>query len=130
MFVLPRWPLVFAVVCNDLRALFGRPFILVFALRKSPGGHHAEHCDYQYLSDELHHFSLFLLVQVPAQEGERDALTSWLQERCHVFSNENSNKMRGNSHGFELSRTVSCKEQLATKGTKAKMFIARDGAHN
>jgi len=43
--VLPRWPLlIFPVVGNHLRRFLGRPFILVFALRKSPDGHRAEHC--------------------------------------------------------------------------------------
>lgn len=53
--------------------------------------------------------AFFSSCQVPAQEGERDALTEREQDRCHVFSEEKSNKTRRKSHGFELSRTVSCK---------------------
>jgi hypothetical protein len=30
------------------------------------------------------------------------------QDRCHVILAAKSNKMGGNSHGFELSRTLSC----------------------
>jgi len=41
--VLRRRPLVFPVVSYDLRRFLGRPFIMVFALRKCPGGDHAEH---------------------------------------------------------------------------------------
>ena len=36
-------------------------------------------------------------------------LTSRQQDRCHMISDEKSNKTRGNSHGFELIRTLSCK---------------------
>src|SRR5215217_6915834 len=57
--------------------------------------------------------AFFSSCQVPAQEGERDALTRRQQDRCHVFSDEKSNKTRGKSHGFELSRTLSC--ERATK---------------
>jgi hypothetical protein len=41
--VLFRRPLVFPIVGDDLRRLLWRTFILVFALRKCAGGHHAEH---------------------------------------------------------------------------------------
>ena len=54
-----------------------------------------------------------------AQEGERDALTMRQQDRCHVYSDEKSNKTRGNSHGFALSRTLSCeraRNSLAANG--------------
>ncbi len=37
-------------------------------------------------------------------------LTRRQQDRCHVFSDEKSNKTRRKSHGFELSRTLSCEE--------------------
>jgi hypothetical protein len=57
--------------------------------------------------------ALFSSCNVPAQEGERDALTRRQQDRCHVFSNEKSNKTRRKSHGFESSRTLSC--ERATK---------------
>lgn len=40
-------------------------------------------------------------------------LTNRQQDRCHVFSDEKSNKTRGKSHCFELSRTLSC--ERATK---------------
>jgi hypothetical protein len=42
--VLRRWSLVFSVVSDDLSRFLGRPFILAFALRKCPSGHHAEQC--------------------------------------------------------------------------------------
>ena len=41
--VLFRRSLIFPIVGYDLRRLLWRPFILVFALRKCTGGHHAEH---------------------------------------------------------------------------------------
>src|SRR6185503_2229839 len=69
--------------------------------------------------------AFFSSCQVPAQEGERDALTRRQQDRRHVFSDEKSNKPRGNSHGFELSRTLSCEEppkSLDTKRHKDLLF--------
>lgn len=44
-----RRPLVFLVVCNDLRGLFGRPLV-VFLLGECSGGNHAEHRYHQKLS--------------------------------------------------------------------------------
>jgi len=43
--VLPRWSLIFAVVRNHLHRFFWRPLVLVFvfALRKCPDRHYAEH---------------------------------------------------------------------------------------
>jgi len=39
-----RWrPLIFAVVGNDLRRLFGRPLVLVFALRERSGRSYPQH---------------------------------------------------------------------------------------
>jgi hypothetical protein len=40
------------------------------------------------------------------------------QDRCHVILTAKSNKMGGNSHGFELSRTLSCAQ--ATKKNSHK----------
>ena len=51
-------------------------------------------------------------------------LTWSQQDRCHVFSDEKSNKTRRKSHGFELSRTLSCegetKEFSRKKAQKAQ----------
>ena len=43
-------PLIFLVICNDLRGLFGRSLVLVFALRECADGHHAEHRYHQKFS--------------------------------------------------------------------------------
>jgi len=49
------------------------------------------------------------------------------QDRCHVNLAAKSNKMGGNSHGFEFSRTLSCKKNShkeAQKAHKQKPFCA------
>ena len=45
-------------------------------------------------------------------------LTKRQQDRCHVFSDEKSNKTRRKSHGFELSRTLSCEEPRKSLAAK------------
>lgn len=39
-------------------------------------------------------------------EGERVAPTMRLQDKCHVHLREESINTYGNSHGFEVNRTV------------------------
>jgi len=50
VFVVPRWPLIFLVVGDDLGRFFGRALVLVFLLRKRTDGHHAEHRYHQDFS--------------------------------------------------------------------------------
>jgi hypothetical protein len=45
-----RRTLIFAVVCNDFRRLFGRPLVLIAFLRESAHRHHAEHRNQDYFS--------------------------------------------------------------------------------
>ena len=40
------------------------------------------------------------------------------QDRCQMLYRGKSNNTHGNSHGFELSRTVSCRLHYGKKATK------------
>ena len=44
--------------------------------------------------------------------------TGRLQDRCHVNLAAKSNKMAGNSHGFEFSRTLSCAKAMKKNSHK------------
>ena len=50
LIVVPRWPLIFLVVGDDLRRFFRRALVLVFLLRKRADGHRAEHRYHQDFS--------------------------------------------------------------------------------
>ena len=68
-----------------------------------------------------------------ALEGERVAPTWRQQDRCHEHLREESISRSGNSHGFELNRTVSYSQQEKRTGTRklpvkiGHLSLAADG---
>ena len=71
----------------------GGALILVFALRKCPGGHHAEHRNYQYICRISLIISAFSPHAKLSRRREKEMRRPRRQQdKCHVFSAEKSNK--------------------------------------
>jgi hypothetical protein len=77
--------------------------------------------------------SLIILTFSPhaviAQEGERDAPTGEQQDKCQMVWPEKSNNTWPKSHGFALSRTVSCNATKTKEPQKGTKVTKRKGNH-
>src|SRR4030095_12207711 len=69
-------------------------------------------------------FSLFSSCHVLRRREKEMRRTERQQDRCHVILAAKSNKIGRNSHGFELSRTLSC-----AKATKKNSHKEAKTAH-